>query len=75
MIGAPVIGAFVAFWAFWVLLLAGVLRGELGLRGILVFLALWVIGYSAFGLFFTSYVAALDIALVFTVFHGDVHLT
>jgi len=80
VIGAPAIGAFIAFWGFWVLLLAGWLRQALGLRGILLFLALWIAGRLALnvvlnGLLFTPYVAMLDIALVFVVFQGDVRLT
>jgi hypothetical protein len=79
MIGSPVAAAFIAFWGFWVLLLAGVWRGEIGGRAIATFLGLWLgglvcLGYAALGALFTPYVATLDIALVFVVFKGDVRL-
>jgi hypothetical protein len=83
MIGSPVIGAFIAFWGFWVLLLIGAVREELRLKVIATFLFLWLTGF--FGLayvpygpahdMFTSWLAVLDIALVFKIFKGDVRLT
>jgi len=83
MIGSPVVGAVIALWGFWVLLLTGILRGEIGVKGIAVFLSLWLMGLvglphapypPAHGMF-PSWVAVLDIALVFTIFKGDVRLT
>jgi hypothetical protein len=79
MIGAPAIGAFVALWGFWVLLIVGWVRGELHVRSTAVFIALWLVGRIAagfvlYGLLFTPYVAILDIALVFAIFKGDVRL-
>ena len=57
------------------------MRDELGVKGIAVFVALWVAGL--YGLpyvpsveaMFSSFVAVLDIALVFLIFKGDVRLT
>ena len=79
MAGSPVVGAWVAQLAFWVLLVIG--RYELGLKRIAIFFGLWLAGFVGRswvplgpGLF-TPYVAILDIALVFLVFHGDVKLT
>jgi hypothetical protein len=75
----------IAWWiahvTFWVLLAYGWAFDELGLRGLIVFLVLWAAGY--FGLpyvpfaeqLFSSYVAVLDVALVFWIFKGDVPLT
>jgi hypothetical protein len=79
MIGTPAIGAFVALWGFWVLLVVGWVRGDLGVRGTAVFIALWLAGHLAaglvlYGLLFAPYVAILDIVLVFAIFKGDVRL-
>ena len=68
----------IAHVLFWLLLLFG--ASEIGRRGCAVYVALWLIGYVGSswlptgGLVFVSYVAILDIALVFHVFQGDVHL-
>jgi hypothetical protein len=83
MIGSPVIAAFIAWWAFWILLLVGWIRGELGIKGTLVFMLLWFGGlvglpyvpYSPAQAMFSPWVALLDIALVFKIFKGDVRLT
>jgi hypothetical protein len=69
----------VAIWGFWILLAAGWLLGELHLKGTAVFLLLWLAGFAGTrfvlgGMLFTPYVAALDIALVFAIFKGDVRL-
>jgi hypothetical protein len=53
----------------------------MGVRGVVVFLALWAAGL--YGLpylpngaaLFSSFVAVLDIGLVFLIFKGDVRLT
>ena len=79
MIGSPAIGAFVALWGFWILLVVGWVRGELRTRGVVIFLLLWLAGsavlrFVLYGLLFTPYVAVLDIGLVFTIFKGDVTL-
>jgi hypothetical protein len=76
--GSAGLAAWVAHAAFWALLAIGWFSDELGLRGTAVFLALWLSGF--FGLPFLPYgaallppfVAVLDIALVFTIFKGDV---
>ena len=75
------IAALIAHLAFWVLLPYGWFWGELSGRGVVLFLALWAAGFYGLpfvpygaGLFF-SYVAILDIALVFMIFQGDVKLT
>ena len=77
LIGA--VGGFIAFWGFWVLLIVGWLRGDLDVRSMAVFLALWLAGrvgtgFVLYGLLFAPYVAILDIALVFAIFKGDVRL-
>jgi hypothetical protein len=71
----------VAHVAFWTLLVIGWVFGDLGIRGTAVFLVLWLIAY--FGLsglqvgseLFFSFVALLDVALVFIIFKGDIRLT
>jgi hypothetical protein len=57
----------------------GWLWGELRVRSLGIFLGLWLAGFFAlhsilFGLLFVSFVAILDIALVFVIFHGDVKI-
>jgi hypothetical protein len=79
--GSPAIAAWVAHLAFWLLLIYGWMWEEIGLRGVGTFLLLWIAGF--FGLdyvpygaaFFSPFVAALDITLVFIIFKGDVRLT
>jgi hypothetical protein len=79
--GSQTIAALIAHFTFWVLLLYGWFCDEITYRGVGVFLAMWVAGL--FGLpflpygaaAFSSYVAVLDIILVFLIFKGDVRLT
>jgi hypothetical protein len=66
---------------FWVLLLAGWLTSELSVTGLLTFIALWLAGFYGLPhllpggfLLVPSYVAILDIVLVFVVLKGDVRL-
>ena len=72
--------AVVAHIVFWLLLPVGWFFDEISGRGVVVCVALW-----AFGLFglphvlhgtalFSSYVAAMDIVLVFLIFKGDVRI-
>ena len=74
------IAALIAHIVFWVLLVYGWAWGELGLRGGAMFLLLWAAGMFAlqwvpYAGLFPSYIAILDIALVFLIFKGDVRLT
>jgi len=79
--GSPVLAAWFSHAAFWALLGCGLLLGELRLRSTAIYLMLWLLGYI--GLPYIPYgpalvapfVAALDIALVFTVFKGDIRLS
>ena len=79
MVGSIGAGYWIAHGAFW-LLLAFAAR-ERGRRAVCVFAALWLAGYLFLRTLpqgvplFVSYVAVLDIALVFAVFRGDVRLT
>lgn len=83
MIGSAQIAAWTAQVVFWGLLVYGWAQRELGLRSIVVFTVLWIIGwvglpfipYSPAAGLFPSFVAVLDIALVFMIFKGDVRLT
>lgn len=74
------VAALIAHGAFWVLLGYGWFWEEIRLRGAVVFLTLWIACF--FGLpflggdaLFPSFVAVLDVALVFMIFKGDVRLT
>jgi hypothetical protein len=82
MVGAPAVAAWIAQFAFWVLLALGVFYGELSRRSIVTFVVLWTVGYFGLprlsadsGLFVPPYIAVLDIALVWIVFKGDLRLT
>ena len=66
---------------FWVLLAYGWFSEDLRARGLLVFVVLWAGGWYGLrfvplgpGMFF-SWVALLDVALVFLIFKGDIRLT
>jgi hypothetical protein len=81
-VGSSGIGAIVAQIAFWLILIRGAVGGELGLTRAATLIGLWAAGclglphVSTFGsLFVPSYVAVLDIVLVFIVFKGDVRLS
>lgn len=74
------IAALIAHAGFWGLLAYGWFWDEIGPRGIAMFLLLWAAGLFAVRLLpydgmFSSFVAVLDIALVFLIFKGDVRLT
>lgn len=79
MIGSPLVGWWIAHVTFWVLLALAVRAARW--RTVGVFLVLWVVGYiatdriAALNLFFMSFVAVLDIALVFIVLRRDIRLT
>ena len=81
--GSPAVAAWIAHLAFWALLAYGLVVQELTPRRLVVFLLLWLGGllglsYAPYGpvrAMFSSFVAVLDIALVFTIFRGDVRLT
>lgn len=72
--------AIVAHIVFWLLLPLGWFFDEISGRGVVVFLALWAAGmfglpYLPYGAaLFSTYVAILDIALVFLIFKGDVRV-
>ena len=75
------VGALIAHVAFWVLLAYGWFWDELGVKGVVTFLVLWVGGMYALewipqgpSMFF-SWVALLDVALVFIIFKGDIRLS
>jgi hypothetical protein len=79
--GSPAVAALVAHVTFWVLILYGLAVGELPAKAIALFLLFWLAGrfglpYLSYGAaMFPSFVAVLDIALVFIIFKGDVRLT
>jgi hypothetical protein len=79
--GSAAIGGLLAQLAFWILVVWGYFSGEIGVKGVAIAIALWLAGnfglpYLPYGAtLITTYVAVLDIALVFVVFRGDVRLT
>ena len=79
MIGSPLVGWWIAHVTFWILLALAARDRRWRLVG--VFAVLWVIGdvasgqVAALSLFFMSYVAVLDIALVFVVLKRDIRIT
>jgi hypothetical protein len=79
--GSPAVAAFIAHVAFWTLIAYGSAVGELRARGVMVFVAAWLGGrfglpYVPYGAaLFSSFVAVLDIGLVFVIFKSDVRLT
>ena len=82
MVGSAGIASLVAQLAFWILLVFGILGGQLSRTKVVLFVVLWLIG--SFGLprlawwassLVISWIAVLDIALVFIVVNGDVRLT
>jgi hypothetical protein len=82
VIGTPLLAAWIAQIAFWVLVVLGIFYGSLSKKGAAAFVACWVVGYITLpriawwtGAFLTSWVAVLDIVLVFIVFKGDVRVT
>ena len=76
--GSAAVAGWIAHVAFLVLILVG--AGELGLKRTSIFLVLWAAGFAArsFGplglALFVPYVAILDIALVLSIFRGDIRL-
>ena len=83
VVGSPAIAAFFSHAAFWGLLVYGWAWTHLKPTRIAVFLILWFAGriglpyvpYEPAHAMFSSFVAVLDIALVFVIFGGDVRLT
>ena len=79
--GSPAVAAFIAHVAFWTLVVYGAVVGELRTKGVTAFVLVWLGGrfglpYVPYGAaMFSSFVTALDIALVFIIFKGDVRLT
>ena len=80
MVGSAGIAGLLAHVAFWVLLIVGFVSDELDRRLAVIFVLVWALG--RFGLphvphgdiLFTSYIAVVDVVLVFVVFKGDVRL-
>lgn len=72
--------ALIAHIGFWFLLVFGWFWDEVTPRAAAILVGLWVAGFVGLPLapygaaLFPSYVAALDIALVWIIFKGDVRL-
>ena len=75
------IAALVAKLAFVGLLIAGIASGELRKKGIAIFVALGALAWLGLPAlprgadFVTPALAAIDVALVFVVYKGDIRLT
>jgi hypothetical protein len=80
VVGSASIAALIAHAGFWALLLIGFVSGELDRRHGVGFGVLWALGrfglrYLPYGeSLLTTYLAILDIVLVFMIFKGDVRL-
>ncbi len=81
MIGSSLVGVWVAQFVFWTLITLGIVYGELRKRTAATFVALWLAGLVGVpriawwaAPMATSYVALLDVVLVFMVFKGDVRI-
>lgn len=77
MVGSAGIGTAIAHVVFWVLTVRAWIAA--GPRTAAIFVGLWLAGYVGLplvggGLFFASWVAVLDIAIVLVVFKGDAPL-
>ena len=82
MLNSASVAGYAAHVLYWAVLGIGAAFGELGRRAVLTFVLLWICGvmglprlFLAGGFLVTSYVAVLDIVLVFIVFKGDVRLS
>jgi uncharacterized membrane protein YGL010W len=82
VIDSAAVGAWIAQIAFWVLIALAIGSDALSKKAAAVFVVCWLAGYIGLpriswwtGSFVTSWVAVLDIALVFIVFKGDVKIT
>jgi hypothetical protein len=78
--GSAGLASLFAHAAFWLLLFYGWLTEDLSARGAIIFVVMWsagffLISYIPYGdALFPSFVAVLDIALVLTIFKGDLRL-
>ena len=79
--GSIGVAVWIAQIAFWVLIAMGIAYGDLSTKAAAAFVAFWLVGYLGIprigwwaGSLVLSWVAVLDIALVFTVFKGDVRV-
>jgi hypothetical protein len=79
--GSSAVASWIAHVAFWALLALGWMSGELRIRGTFIALSCWLTAYISLSFLsygsglFPSFVAVIDIALVFVIFKGDVHIT
>ena len=75
------LAALIAHAVFWALLAVGFTSGELSPRGVVVVVFLWLVGLVGLPYLtgnivpFASYVALIDVALVFVIFKGDLPVT
>ena len=74
------IGPWIALVVFWCLLAVAWVAGEPELRWRVGFVVIWAtgkvaLGYLGYGALFPSFVAVLDVTMVFMIFKGDVRLS
>jgi hypothetical protein len=78
--GSAGLASWIAQIAFWALIILGVGFDEVDRKTAALFVALWLAGYAGASFvpgaapFLTSYLAILDLVLVFLVFKGDVRM-
>jgi hypothetical protein len=82
VMGSPAAAAVIAQIAFWVLIVTGISYGWLSKKAAAIFVVFWLAGYIFLPRIsywtwplVASWVAVLDIVLVFIVFKGDVRIT
>lgn len=75
------LASLLAHIAFWLLLVTGWLTEELGPRGTIILVSMWLAGFfllphavSYGDALFAPFVAILDITLVLIIFKGDIRL-
>jgi hypothetical protein len=80
--GSPAAAAWIAQLGFWSLIVLGAGSSALSKKAAAIFVVLWLAGCVGLpwiawwtGPFVTSWVAVLDIVLVFIVFKGDLRIT
>jgi hypothetical protein len=79
--GSSAIAAWIGHVVFWVLVVWGWATDSLSVRAAIIVSLLWIVPFLCLDFvpwaapFFSPYVAAIDIILVFLMFKGDIRLT
>jgi hypothetical protein len=79
--GSSAVAAWIGHIVFWLLVVWGWATESLSTRAAMIVALLWIVPFLSLDFvpaaapFFSSYVAVIDIILVFVLFKGDVRLT